>query len=189
MSTIKMANYGYPIINKLINFLPNNYLEIGIFSGEGIKDIAINNKNKICYAVDPFIEDGYTVYDSKVNINEKMISQREVALNNISLVSNIILYELKSKEFNDNILTDELIEKLNIDSVFVDGDHSYQCCFDDIELALRLIGNKKGIIFIDDFDLADVSSAVKDILAKHNNIYDYGMTTQPHDTFKFYFVN
>jgi len=189
MSKIKMANYGYPIINKLMNFLPNNYLEIGIFSGEGIKEIAINNKNKIFYAIDPFIEDGYTVADSKVSFNEKMISQREITLNNISEISNIILYELKSKEFNDNILTDELIQKLNIDSVFVDGDHSYQCCFDDIELALRLIGDKKGIIFVDDFDLTDVNSAVRDILIKHKNIYDYGMTTQPHDTFKFYFVN
>lgn len=27
------------------------------------------------------------------------------------------------------------------------------------------------------------------ILIKHKNIYDYGMTTQPNDTFKFYFVN
>ncbi len=184
-----MANYGYPIIKKLINFLPNNYLEIGIFSGEGIKEIAINNKNKICYAIDPFIEDGYTINDSKVNINEKMTSQREITLNNISEINNIVLYELKSKEFNVNILTNELIEKLNIDSVFVDGDHSYQCCFDDIELALKLIGNKKGVIFVDDFDLPSVSSAVKDILSKHKNIYDYGMTTQPHDTFKFYFVN
>lgn len=184
-----MANYGYPIINKLINFLPNNYLEIGIFSGEGIKEIATNNQNKMCYAVDPFIEDGYTTSDSKVNVNEKMVSQREITLNNISGISNITLYELKSKEFNDTILTDELIKKLNIDSVFVDGDHSYQCCFEDIELALKLIGDKKGIIFVDDFDLSDVSLAVKDILIKHKNIYDYGMTTQPHDTFKFYFVN
>jgi hypothetical protein len=189
MSKIKMADYGYPIINKLINFLPNNYLEIGIFSGEGIKEIAINNKNKTCYAVDPFIEDGCTVCDSKVGLNEKMVSQREITLNNIFGVPNIVLYELKSKEFRDTLLTDELIKKLNIDSVFVDGDHSYQCCFDDIELALKLIADKKGIIFVDDFDLPSVSLAVKDILIKHQNIYDYGMTTKPRDTFKFYFVN
>jgi hypothetical protein len=189
MSNIKMANYGYPIINKLMNFLPNNYLEIGIFSGEGIKEMALNNKNKIFYAIDPFIEDGYTVADSKVLFNEKMISQREITLNNINGIDNITLYELKSKEFNDNVLTKELIQKLNIDSVFVDGDHSYQCCFEDMELALKLIGDKKGIIFVDDFDLTDVSSAVRDILIKHKNIYDYGLTTQPNDTFKFYFVN
>jgi hypothetical protein len=34
-----------------------------------------------------------------------------------------------------------------------------------------------------------VISAVRDILIKHDNVYDYGMTTQPHDTFKFYFIN
>ena len=104
MSKIKMASYGYPIINKLMNFLPNNYLEIGIFSGEGIKEIAINNKNKIFYAIDPFIEDGYTIADSQVSLNEKMISQREITLDNISKISNIILYELKSKEFINAVL-------------------------------------------------------------------------------------
>ena len=169
--------------------MDGNYFEIGVFNGAGFARVAKENLKKKCYAVDPFIEDGYTVADSQVSLNEKMTSQREITLNNISEISNIILYELKSKEFNDNVLTDELIEKLNIDSVFVDGDHSYQCCFDDIELALRLIGDKKGIIFVDDFDLTDVSLAVRDILIKHKNIYDYGMTTQPNDTFKFYFVN
>lgn len=44
-----MAYYGYPIINKIIGFMPNNYMEIGIFSGEGIKDMALNHKYKnIC---------------------------------------------------------------------------------------------------------------------------------------------
>jgi hypothetical protein len=184
----KMASYAYPIISRIIRLFPNNYLEIGIFSGQGIKELALEHKEKNFFAIDPFIEDGYTVADSGVGVKEKMVDRRAETILNINEIQNIKLFEIKSKDFLDD-LAKELIGDMNIDSVFIDGDHSYQACFDDIDLAVKLIGDKKGVIFFDDFDLPAISSAVNDSLAKHKNIHNDGLTSLPYSTFKFYFVN
>lgn len=186
---IKMASYAYPIIDKIIGLFPNNYLEIGIFSGQGIKELAIEHKDKKLFAIDPFIEDGYTQKNSGYGIQEKMVSRREKTMENIEGVSNISFFEMKSKDFYDALLAGNFSEDFNIDSVFIDGDHSYQACLDDIELAVKLIGEKKGVIFIDDFDLPAISSAVESALVKYKNIHDHGLTTLPRSTFKFYLVN
>jgi predicted O-methyltransferase YrrM len=186
---IKMADYAYPIINKIIGLFPNNYLEIGIFSGQGIKELAREHKDKTLFAVDPFIEDGYTQQDSGYKTQEKMTSKREETMENINGISNISFFEMKSKDFYDALLAGDFPEDFNIDCVFIDGDHSYQACLDDIELAVKLIGEKKGVIFVDDFDLPAISSAVESALVKYKNIHDHGLTTLPRSTFKFYFVN
>ena len=54
----------------------NNYLEIGVFDGEIISEIAKKFSSKQCYAIDPFIEDGNTSHISGIEANERLLTCR-----------------------------------------------------------------------------------------------------------------
>ena len=69
-------------------------------------------------------------------------------MKNCQNLENFKLYEMKSTEFY-NQLTQEQIEELNIGCIFIDGDHEEKSVKNDIQLAIKLLGNKKGFIFIE----------------------------------------
>jgi predicted O-methyltransferase YrrM len=55
----------------------------------------------------------------------------------------------------------------NIDMVFVDGAHSYDYVVNDSEIALKLIGSKKGIIVWHDSILNEIADAIHYVLGKN----------------------
>ena len=131
--------------------LDSNYLEIGVYFGESIKELAETYPNKKIIAIDPFIEDGCTTPHSGVQRGGDLISQREMTMNGIKDLKNISFYEMTSKKFKE-LLTPSLIEELNVGAVYIDGSHWYEDVVIDYNLALELIGNKKGMICFDDLD-------------------------------------
>lgn len=140
---------------------PGNYLEIGVFNGDSIAELGEIYPHKTIYGIDPFIEDGNTYHTTVKQKGEKLENQKQSTLNLIRGKPNVILHEVTSKHFCENTDKNNL-EKMNIDVVFIDGDHHYEHVKIDAELALNLIGNKKGLIIFDDTNIKDVSEAISE---------------------------
>jgi cephalosporin hydroxylase len=138
-----------------------NYLEIGVFNGDSIASLGDLYPNKKIYGVDPFIEDGNTSHATGKNFGEIIVNQKESTLNLIKDKSNIVLFEMTSKSFFEE-LNDKKIKELNINAIFIDGDHHYEHVKNDVELTQALIGNKKGLVIFDDTRLEDVQKAMND---------------------------
>lgn len=153
-----LSQHVYYLIGKSLTNSPYNYLEIGVFNGVGFSEMAKHFKDKKCYAVDPFIEDGHTVDSSNIETGKEMPSQRESALSYIAEHSNASIEIMTSHQFRET-LTPEKIESLNVGVVLIDGNHHYDFVVNDYELALMLIGRKEGYVIFDDTDKDDVNRA------------------------------
>jgi hypothetical protein len=136
-----------------------NYLEIGVYNGDSIHLLADEYPNKIIVGVDPFIEDGYTSWTSKVKKDDSLVAQKNATLNGIESRKNIKFYEMTSEEFSNN-LTEELIQELNVKNILIDGDHHYSTVVIDYKLALKLIGNDAGVVAFDDTNINDIKDAM-----------------------------
>ena len=139
-----------------------NYLEIGVFNGDSIAELAKLNPNKMIYGIDPFIEDGCTMHTTHVKENESMPVQRQNTYNNISGLSNIKLFEQKTSEFDNT-------QDLNIGWILIDGSHHYEDVCIDIKIAMKQIGNKKGGIVFDDTNYAPVIQAHNEFLIEYKD--------------------
>jgi hypothetical protein len=70
------------------------------------------------------------------------------------------------------MLTDEMVELMNIGHVLIDGSHHYEDVVIDSELSIKLFNNKPGIIVFDDADLDGVARARKEFHIKYNSKTD-----------------
>lgn len=173
-----LAFYVFDFLNEELNHFEGNYLEIGVFDGKLIQSLAKNHPNKTMVGIDPFIEDGWTTWLTNTPKGGELENQKNNTLSGNEEYKNIIFYQMTSEEFF-NQLSDEQIEKFGIRIVFIDGDHSYESATLDYKLALRLIGNNKGIIIFDDMNIEDVKKAqnefaelTKDIITGKKYIID-----------------
>ena len=144
--------------NNLLN-LNSNYLEIGVYFGISISELANEFPNKKIFAIDPFIEDGNTSWHSGITHTEPLNTQRTHALKLAESKTNLKLFEMTTQEFYNN-LTEEQIQLMNVGAVFIDGDHHYEHATIDYKLALALIGKKQGLIVFDDDNIESVRRAM-----------------------------
>jgi hypothetical protein len=175
-----LCRAGYNFLTTEIKRFKGNYLEIGIFDGDLISSLASENPNKNFYGIDPFIEDGYTVNITKVYTGNEIVSQKKIALSRLNELSNLKYYIETSLEFL-NKLTEEQCNELDVNIVLIDGSHYYKDVIVDIEIALKLIKNKKGIIVFDDLHVPEVLKAVKEFLISHQSIITKVTDTQRED--------
>ena len=170
---------GFQFFAQHLGLSPYNYLEIGVFNGDSIAQIAGGYPNKIIYGVDPFIEDGCTTDHTKVNQNEFMPTQHENTMKNIEGLENIVMLKMTSIDFAE-MLTDDLISDMNVGWVLVDGSHHYTDVINDAHVAMRLIGDRQGGIVFDDVNLPGVRRAHDEFLSiygdrvgKQMDIFDF----------------
>jgi len=161
-----MATDAYGLFNSLLNELDTNYLEIGIFGGVGISNLAYSHKNKKLYGIDPFIEDGFTSATTEVEQGKELVAVKDLALSRISQESNIKLFQESSVDFNLR-LDQSLINELNIGLIFIDGNHHYEFVKNDYQLALKLIDKKSGYICFDDINILGVEKALNEFLKEN----------------------
>lgn len=136
-----------------------NYLEIGVYEGDMLREFALKWPERTFYGIDPFISCKDTTDHTSVPIGSRMESQRSSALANFNGIGNIIFFEVESRVFMDTMDKDTL-DAMRVDVVYVDGNHSYDDTYNDLFLAKRLITGD-GMIYIDDFDLSEVLRATK----------------------------
>ena len=140
---------------------PGNYLEIGVFDGSGICEIARRFPDKTIYAIDPFIEDGYTIPQSNMPTGGKLLDQRYAFLKNATPLSNIVYFEMPSFYFLEKLRSEpEMIDKMNISAVFVDGSHHYHDVIVDCEIADMVLKQEGCIVFDDCGWIEGVNKAI-----------------------------
>ena len=144
-----LSSHVYEPINTYLKDNKNNYLEIGVFNGIGLAEIARDNPDVVCEAVDPFIEDGHTTGSSHVSTGTAMSAQHESTLEAIGELNNVNLNVMTSHAYFD-ALTEEKIQTLNIGTVLIDGNHHYEFVVNDYKLAMTVIGSKDGLIVFDE---------------------------------------
>jgi hypothetical protein len=158
---------AFHAFSQLLSKLPGNYLEIGVFDGHALGDLAIAFPNKKLYGIDPFIEDGCTMEITKVLEGERIFETRDYALRNTGSLANVTLFEETSKSFADRH-SDQDLSAMDVAWVLIDGSHHYEDVKVDCELAMRLIGNKLGGIVFDDLGIAGVKQAHQEFVEKYS---------------------
>lgn len=154
-----LAEHLYDYISEHLSNYRGNYFEIGVYNGDGFARIASRYANKHCYAIDPFIEDGYTSPTSSVDRGNRLNKQKESFLNATNGLQNITHYEITSVEFFHN-LTDSQIDEMNISVILIDGSHHYDDVVNDYKLSVKLLEKQKnGIVIFDDLHVPDVNKA------------------------------
>lgn len=145
----------------ILKKLKGNYLEIGVYEGDALKELADAYPNKLIVGVDPFLEDGCTTHNSGVVEGGTLVNQRESALSFFKERKNILFFEMLSEQFLEN-LSDELIKDLNISAIFIDGSHYYSDVILDVKLALKLLDGRPGLICFDDMHVPEVLRAAQE---------------------------
>jgi len=119
------ATAAFNFFENCLCDIPTNYLEIGVYNGDSIQRLALAFPDKLIVGVDPFIEDGCTSHNSKVNAGERLIAQELSTKKLIKGIPNIMCFKQTSKEFFTR-LPDNVVTFLNIGAVFIDGSHHYE---------------------------------------------------------------
>jgi len=140
--------------------VPGNYLEIGVFEGAMLRELAREYPERMFYGIDPFIEDGNTQGHSLNHGGRGTIMEHErgIARNNCWGLRNIKLFEMPSCEFANQISNETLLA-MEIGAVLVDGCHDYECTANDLDLAARALKNG-GHVWVDDQGYPNVDRAV-----------------------------
>jgi len=157
----------YSYAEKTLPSVKGNYFEIGVFNGIGFAELGKNNSDKKCYAVDPFIEDGHTISSSGMQTGAYLSNQKQSFLDHTKDLTNIVLYEMTSKQFADQ-LTDEQCKEMNVSMITIDGDHHYENVVIDFGIAIRLLGKREGCIIADDTDVPGVMQAYNEFKEQYS---------------------
>lgn len=156
-ATCRQGNYKDGLIN-LISDLPTSLqimVEIGSYQGESSILFAENLKKlEKLYCVDPWVN-GYSRGDVCSDGYKMEIVERNFDLRTLSY-SQIIKNKTTSLEFS------KLIEDHSLDFVYIDGDHSFESCSQDINLWLPKI-KKGGVIAGHDYLQSHFPGVVKSV--------------------------
>lgn len=178
-----MCYPGYELFTMALHRDSRNYLEIGVFEGDGLAHLALAAPHKSVFGVDPFIEDGFTSHASGDSQTEHMSQVEQTATANTKDLANAVLFKMTGQEFAD-MLTDEMINLMDIGHVLIDGSHHYEDVQVDYELAIKLLNGKPGIIVFDDAQLEGVKRAHDEFVNKYSaqidNTVDIYMTEPNH---------
>lgn len=166
-TTTMLSEHVYTATKAAFPAFEGNYLEIGIFNGIGTADIARTFPDRKIFAVDPFIEDGYTTGASDLERGESLVSHKETAFAHLMPFSNVIIAPMTSKEFDNHLTAQDIIE-YNISWVIIDGSHHYEDVCIDGELAKRLIDCKRGGIVFDDLQHPGVLQAYEEFIERYS---------------------
>lgn len=160
-----LATPFYTYFLENLRNVEGNYLEIGVYDGDGISQLAKAYKNKRFYGIDPWIEDGNTTHITGIPKGQSLLQQEKLARRSVMFLPNVDLITRTSSEFSKT-LTDDYIRQMNLSVVFVDGSHAFEDALHDLHLSLTLL-RKGGWIGVDDLHLEGPRLALKEFLSFH----------------------
>ena len=161
-----LAKYVYKKIKELLKEMPKaNYMEIGSFDGEGIAELCKSFPDSKFYSVDPFIEDGYTDHITLKTRGEKIDFIKRKFNHNTKGLKNLTHFPVESRYFMTRFKNN--IPDIHI--LFIDGDHAFESCRIDLNIALQLSRKNSLIVFMDDLCKDSVKAALT-MFRKENKI-------------------
>lgn len=161
------CNAAFQLAIQVLPQLKRNYLEIGVFAGDAVYELAGRFPAITFHGVDPFIEDGYTTHTTNHAAGNTITVQQQQARTYFAARPNAHLHEMTSAEF-DHDYSDQVLDQLAVGFVLIDGDHHYEPASLDGDLAMRLIGNHTGVVVWDDCNLAEVAQARDEWIVKYS---------------------
>lgn len=122
----------------------NLAIEIGVLRGDFTLKINEILKPQKIYAVDPYYfipnyRDANNISQTKININKEIATTQLKTYDNIEQIF----------DTSHNFLTKQPDE--TFDFIYVDGDHRYESCLNDLQLSWQKL-KSGGILAIDDVD-------------------------------------
>jgi hypothetical protein len=166
-----LSGHVYDAVRGGLKTSAYNYLEIGVFNGHGFAEIAKEHPHLRFIAVDPFIEDGYTVGSSGVTTGNRISEQQASCEHHIKDLDNVQLNIMTSHAFLES-LTDEKVNEYNIGTVIIDGNHHYDYVVNDYKLAIRVIDRRPGVIVFDDIEVSGVARAYDEFCTQYADRID-----------------
>ena len=180
--------------NRLLEIVkeknPKHFLEIGVFCGVTSRNICeflnlVHQGNFSYTGVDLFGDDNSDHNEKKPKyiLNQKFSNPLKHFYYNIYLKENLnSLESVKNflKKFENKVSlhrgdSNKVLKNLNIkkiDFAFIDGGHSYQTTYNDLEYIYENMKGKKGTIVCDDYQdasyITDVKKAIDDYVKKEN---------------------
>ena len=180
--------------NKLIELLnqkkPNHFLEIGVFCGVTSRNICeflnlIHQGNFTYTGIDLFSDESEDNNEKKPAYikHQKFSNPLKHLYYNLIIKENLnSLESVKNflKDFEDKVTLHKgnsniVLKNLNIkkiDFAFIDGGHSYQTTFNDLEIVYQNMKGRKGTIVCDDYQdasyITDVKKAIDNFVKKEN---------------------
>ena len=185
------GKWGNIYLERIYNYKPKNFLEIGVFCG-----VTARNTCDFLKEIngDSFNYTGIDLFGGKKNNSTNEIEPRFLLNQKFSnplknIYYNLILREnlnsLESvqkllKKYNNNIKliagdTNSVLKEIDlkdIDFVFLDGGHSYQTVYNDLTNLYEHMKDKKKVILCDDYGsesyIPEVEKAINDFRKKNN---------------------
>lgn len=184
-NNVALGDHLYDYVSNHLDNYPGNYLEIGVFNGDGFSSIANKFPNKICYAIDPFIEDGHTEHSTGVTQGDSLLTQKENFIINTKDLKNIVHYQVTSVNFYNQLEASQ-IEQMDISVIVIDGSHHYNDVVNDCKLSIKLLSKRKlGLIIFDDLHVEGVRQAYDEFCREYkNNIEQFGSSGNNSDYIK-----
>jgi hypothetical protein len=163
-----LAPYIYNELKTFLKTTKGNFLEIGSFDGDGIAMLAKLYPEKMFYSIDPFIEDGHTTHITNTMQGNEIehIYQRFKA--NTDNLTNIVHFKMPTARFLELKL---MLPSIN--TMLIDGDHSFFGASLDLQLANILAKNNELTVFMDDINKKSVRGALNYFNA------NYGFLIEP----------
>lgn len=163
-----LSGGGFQYFREHLDEFPGNYLEIGVFEGVMLRELATTFPNKMFYGIDPFIEDGHTTgHNGGYPRGETTVNQMRLAHENVDNLPNVKLFQQTSRSFFDEKGGVELWD-MDVSFVFIDGDHSYEEARNDLFNSVRLLP-RGGVMVVDDDELPSVKQAIGELILAHHN--------------------
>lgn len=150
---------------KVLDWLDStrgSYLEIGVYNGVFLSQVAETFPQYNVFGIDPFIGDGYTGEPQGSKLSDQLLNARK----NIEEFSNAKIWELTTKECLDNHYYRELNE---VSCVLVDGSHHYDDILIDFEFILKIRNNRNMLVLFDDLHIKDVVDAISFFEREHSD--------------------
>jgi hypothetical protein len=159
---------------KVLDWLENtngSYLEIGVYNGVFLSQVAETFPQYNVFGIDPFIGDGHTGEPQGSKLSDQLLNARK----NIEEFTNVKLWELTTKECLDNHYYRELSE---VSCVLVDGSHHYDDILIDFKFILQIRNSKNMLVLFDDLHIKDVVDAISFFEKEHS----YRIISKMYDT-------
>jgi hypothetical protein len=139
--------------------------EIGVWKGEFAKDLFDKLNPKLLYLIDPW--KFQPTFPDRWYGGTQATSQEDMNIiyNNVQTMfkdfENVKIIKGNINDIPDNI---------ELDWVYIDGDHSYEAVLHDLKYSFNIVKNK-GFITGDDYDIGnDIYKAVHSFLLENSNV-------------------
>jgi len=154
MNGIILSPAAADSIRNWFNTNKGDYLEIGVYNGVFLSEVAKTYEDKKVFGIDPFISDGHTGQPR----GEALTTPKDNTYQNISGLNNVTLWEATTQD----CLNKKYYTKLsNVSCAFIDGSHHYNDIVVDIDFITSIQNKSEMYVVFDDLHIPDVINSIE----------------------------